>query len=118
MLYSRRDAWKGQRVVLGSATLRAAGLRALGGALFVALAVGAVGYAQASASEDACKDSGYSKKLRKECKEQAEAQQNDAIWSALAAGGAVGLFRFCGEGLYDRRRQHRGLGPKLGDVQW
>jgi hypothetical protein len=111
MLYSRRDAWKGQRAVLGSATLRAAGLRALGGALFVALAVGAVGYAQASASEDACKDSGYSKKLRKECKEQAEGQQ-------IATGGAVGLFRFCGEGLYDRRRQNRGLGPKLGDVQW
>ncbi len=118
MLYSRRDAWKGHRSVLGSATLRAAGLRALGGALFVGFTVGAVGYSQASANQGDCKDSQFSKELRKECKKRAEAQQSDAIWSALAAGGAVGLFRFCGEGLYDRRRQNRGLGPKLGDVQW
>ena len=118
MLYPRRERGMGHRASLGSATLRAAGLRALGSAIFVALTVGAVGYSQASANQDDCKDSQFSKELRKACKKQAEAQQDDAMWSALAAAGAVGLLRFCGEGLYDRRRQVRGLGPKPGDVQW
>ena len=117
MLPSRRDAWKGHRMSWGrprcarpGGASRAAPVRHTRRRACRRL--------QASASQDACEDSSYSKKLRKECKKQAEGQQTDAIWSALAAGGAVGLFRFCGEGLYDRRRQDRGLGPKPGDVQW
>jgi hypothetical protein len=103
---------------LGAFTLRAAGLRALAGGLFVAGAVGALGYSQAAANQDDCKSEHASSKARKACKSQATEQQHDALWTAVAAGGAVVVFRFGGEGLYDRRRQDRGLGPKLGDVQW
>ena len=84
MLYPRRERGMGDRASLGSATLRAAGLRALGSAIFVALTVGAVGYSQASANQDDCKDSQFSKALRKACKKQAEAQQDDAMWSRMA----------------------------------
>ena len=102
----------------GSATLQAAGLRALGAALFVALFVWTLGSVQAADNKEACSGEHVNEKPRKACKRQANEQRADAIWTALAAGGAVALVRFCGEGLYDRRRQNRGLGPKLGDVQW
>jgi hypothetical protein len=86
--------------------------------LFVAVAVGALGYSQAAANKEDCKSEHHSSKARKACKGQATEQQRDAVWTAVAAGGAVVLFRLGGEGLYDKRRQDRGFGPKLGDVQW
>jgi hypothetical protein len=118
MLLSRHGAGRAGVSGLGAATLQAAGVRALGGGLFVAAAVGALGYAQAAANMDDCKNDHASSKARQACKGQAAEQQHDAVWTAAAAGGAVILFRFVGEGLYDQRRQNRGLGPKLGDVQW
>ena len=41
--------------------------------------------------------------------EAGERAAGNAIWTALAAGGAVALVRLCGEGLYDRRRQNPDL---------
>ncbi len=84
----------------------------------MAAAVGTLGYSQATANLDDCKSEHASTKARKACKSQATDQQHDSIWTAAAAGGAVVLFRFGAEGLYDKRRQDRGLGPKLGDVRW
>lgn len=119
MLILTRDRAKGASSSgLGAFTLQAAGLRALAGGLFVAGAVGAFGYSQAAANKDDCKSEHASSKARKACRIQATEQQHDAVWSAVAAGSAVVIFRFGVEGLYDKRRQDRGQGPKLGDVQW
>ena len=52
----QRDRSRGASISgLGSVTFRAAGLRALGGVLFVAVAVGAFGYSQAVANKEDCK---------------------------------------------------------------
>jgi hypothetical protein len=84
----------------------------------VAGIVGVLGYTQAAANTDQCKSEHPSLKARKACKSQATEQQHDAVWTAVAAGSAVFIFRFGAEGLYDKRRQDSRLGPKLGDVQW
>ena len=59
-----------------------------------------------------------SSKARKACKAKRQSNSMTPCGPLVAAGAAVVFFRLGGEGLYDKRRQDRGFGPKLGDVQW
>ena len=104
---------------LGSATLQAAAARACLGAVVVAAVVYGAGLFLAQADQDACSDRHPNAKAAvKACKRQTTEQQGDLAWTALTAGGAVVAVRLVGEGLYDKRRQDRGFGPKPGDVKW